>query len=136
MAVLYGNDAFSILMLSIEKASSSFLKKVFIFQKICFKVKVLKTFKIFSDCHIDLSNWGLFWKSLVPFFRGTYTLSVGSKMKPLRKSACQCYEKNQFTFYRKTCWKEQPSIFTAYLMNRIFQTSALLILDNRMYNRT
>ena len=25
---------------------------VFIFQKICFKVKVLKTFKISTDCHI------------------------------------------------------------------------------------
>ena len=29
-----------------------FLKKVFIFQKICFKVKVLKTFKSSSGCHI------------------------------------------------------------------------------------
>ena len=28
------------------------LKNVFVFQKICFKVKVLKTFKIFIDCHI------------------------------------------------------------------------------------
>ena len=71
--------------------SFSFLKKVFVFEKICFKVKVLKTFKIFTDCthkskHADLSNGVLFWKSLVSFFRRTYTLSVGFKMKPLRKS--------------------------------------------------
>ena len=44
MAVLYGNDAFSILVLSTKKLYSSFLKMVFVFQKICFKVKVLKTF--------------------------------------------------------------------------------------------
>ena len=28
-------------------------------------------------------------------------------------------------FCRKTCWKEQTSNFTVYLMNHIFQTSAL-----------
>ena len=31
---------------------SSLLKKVFVFQKIYFKVKVMKTFKISTDCHI------------------------------------------------------------------------------------
>ena len=50
--VLYGNVAFSILVFSAKKEYSSFLKKVFVFQKICFKVKVFKTFKISSDCHI------------------------------------------------------------------------------------
>ena len=49
MAVLYGNDAFSMLVLSTKKL---FLKKVSVFQKICFKVKVLKTFTISIDCHI------------------------------------------------------------------------------------
>ena len=46
MKVLYGNDAFSILVLSTKKEYSSFLKNVFVFQKIYFKVKLLKTFKI------------------------------------------------------------------------------------------
>ena len=55
IAVLYGNDAFSILVLSTEKWCSSFLKTIFVFQKICFKVKVLKIFKIFTDCHIKTS---------------------------------------------------------------------------------
>ena len=41
MVVLYGNDALSILMLSTKKRDSSFLKKVLVFQKICFKTKVL-----------------------------------------------------------------------------------------------
>ena len=52
MAVLNGNDTFSILMLSTEKRYSSFLKKVLVFQKICLKDEVMKTTKIFTDCHI------------------------------------------------------------------------------------
>ena len=52
------NDAFSILVLSTKKLYSSFLKKVFVFLKICFKVKVLKTSKVFTDCHIK-TCWSL-----------------------------------------------------------------------------
>ena len=46
------NDAFSILVLSTEKRYYSLLKKVFVFQKIWFKVKILKSVKISRDCHI------------------------------------------------------------------------------------
>ena len=77
---------FLILVASTKKLYSSFLKKVFVFQKICFKDKILKTLETFTDCHIkhaDLWNGELFWKSLVPFFRRTYALSVGFKMKTL-----------------------------------------------------
>ena len=52
MGVLYGNDALSMLVLSAKKRYSSFLEKDLIFQKICFEVKVLKTFEIFSECHV------------------------------------------------------------------------------------
>ena len=52
MEVLYENDAFSILLLSTKRWYSSFLKKVFVFQKPCFKVEILKTFKISTNCHI------------------------------------------------------------------------------------
>ena len=45
MSGLYGNDALSILVLSIKKKYTSFLEKVFVFEKIC--VKVLKTLKLF-----------------------------------------------------------------------------------------
>ena len=54
MAVLYGN-AFSILVLATKKRYSSFLKKVFAFQKVYFKVKVLKTLKIFTD--FPIKTW-------------------------------------------------------------------------------
>ena len=50
--VLNGNDVFSILVVSTKTRYSNFLKKLFVFQKICFKVKVLKTFETFTDCHI------------------------------------------------------------------------------------
>ena len=52
MTVLYGNDVFSILVILTENRYSSLLKKVFVLQKICFKVKVLKTFKVSTDYHI------------------------------------------------------------------------------------
>ena len=51
MTILYENDAFSILVLSTNKKYSRFLKKVFVFEKIGFKVKVLKTFRNSTDCH-------------------------------------------------------------------------------------
>ena len=51
-AVSNGNDVFSVLVFSTKMLYYSFLKKVFVFQKTCFKVKVLKTFETFTDCHI------------------------------------------------------------------------------------
>ena len=118
---LYGNGVLSILVLSTKKMSTSFLKKVFVFQKIYFKVTALKTFKISTDRyikHADLSTIGLFWKSLVPFFRRTYVHSAGLKIKPLRKSILKW-------FCRKTCWKEQSSIFTVCLRNHILELNWL-----------
>ena len=38
IAVLYGKDALSVLLLSTEKRYFSFLRKVFVLKKICFKV--------------------------------------------------------------------------------------------------
>ena len=50
------------------------MEKAFIFQEICFKVLILKTFKtsrvIVTIKHDDLSNGKLIWKSLEPFFKG------------------------------------------------------------------
>ena len=57
MAVLYGNGAFLILLLSTKKRYSSFLKRIYVFQKICFKFKVLKTFKTSNDCHIKTCRY-------------------------------------------------------------------------------
>ena len=49
---MFGNVTFSILLFSTKKQYSSSLKKVFVFQLICFKVKISITFKISSHCHI------------------------------------------------------------------------------------
>ena len=82
---LYGNDAFSILVLSTKNWYSSFLKKVFVFQIFYFKVKVLKMLKISTDCHIK-TCWSLKQRPILKiFFRRTYVISVGFKMKPLKK---------------------------------------------------
>ena len=106
VAVLYGNDAFSVLVLSTKIQYSSYLKKGFIIQKFYSKVKVLETFKISTDCHIktcrSLKQRAIL-KTPSAVFRIIYALSVGFKMKPLRKSFFQCYDKNQPKFSRKTC---------------------------------
>ena len=51
-AVLSGNDALAVLLFSTKKRYSNFLKNVFAFQKISFKVKLFKAFEAWSDCHI------------------------------------------------------------------------------------
>ena len=88
-----GRFAFSIQVLSAKKLYSGFLKKNFFFHKICFKIKVSNTLKfpvIFTEKAANPSKEGLFWKSLVPFFRRKYVLSVGYKKKPLGKSVFLC----------------------------------------------
>ena len=55
---------FSILVVSTKKRYSSFLKKVFVFQKICFKVKVLETFENVPDCHIKTCR-SLEWRAIL-----------------------------------------------------------------------
>ena len=92
-AVLNGSDVFSILVVSTKKRYSSFLKKVFVFQKICFKVKVLKTFETLTDCHIKTCRFlkrRAILKIPSAVFRRTYALSVGFKMITLRKSVSKC----------------------------------------------
>ena len=88
MAVLYENDASSVLVFSITKWYSVFLKKVFVFQKICFKVKVLKSFKISTDCHIKTRR-SLKRRAILKIpstvFKKSLCSFVGFKMKPLRK---------------------------------------------------
>ena len=52
------------LVLSAKKWYSSLLKSVYVFQKIYFKVKVLKSFKISSDCHIKACR-SLKWRAVL-----------------------------------------------------------------------
>ena len=56
------------------KSTPFFTPSVCIFQKIYFKVNVLKSFKIFSDCHIKVClslKWRAILRSIVLFFRRT-----------------------------------------------------------------
>ena len=70
-AIFNGNDVFSILVLSTKNRYSSFLKKVFVFQKICYKVKVLKTFKISTDCHVKTCR-SLKWRAVLKILSNVF----------------------------------------------------------------
>ena len=50
-----------------------------------------------------------------------------SKLKYWKRSNIALIVTCSKTAFSKTCWKEQPFIFTAYLMNHIFQTSKPLV---------
>ena len=92
-AVLKENDVFSILVVSTKKLYSSFLKKVFVFQKICCIVKVLKTFETFSDCHIKTCQSlkrRVILKITSTVFRRTHAPSVRFEMKTPRKVVFEC----------------------------------------------
>ena len=73
-AVLYENVASLFVVHWIIKHCSSFLRKVLVFQKIYFKIRVLKTFKISNDYHIktcrSLKQRAIF-KIPSTVFRGT-----------------------------------------------------------------
>ena len=129
--ILHKNVTFSILVHSTKRRYSSFLKKVFIFRKICFKVKVLKTLKISSDNHIkacrSLKRSELLWKSAVPVFRRTYAPSVGFKKKPLRQRFSCVKEKINSNFAVKLAERSNRS-FSVYLMNHLFQAFAFFNL--------
>ena len=87
-AVLNGNYVFSILVDSTKKLLSSFLEKVFVFQKICFKDKVLKTFEILTNCHLKTCR-SLKRRAILKIpsnvFRRTDALSVSFNMKTQKK---------------------------------------------------
>ena len=82
--------------------------------------KRLKLSLIVTSKHVDLSKWGLFLKSLIPFCRRIYAFSFDFKMKALNKSIFQCWDKDQLNFYHKNYGIKQPLIFTVYLMNHVF----------------
>ena len=50
--VLSGKEAFSMVVLSTKTHHSRFSKKLFVFQKTCFNVRVMKTSKTSSGCNI------------------------------------------------------------------------------------
>ena len=104
-AVLNGNALFLILVVSTKKQYLTFLKRVFVFQKICFKVKVLKTFETFTDFHLKTCR-SLKRRAILKIpstvFRRIYALSVGFKMKTLKKKRFQLLRQKPTQICRKS----------------------------------
>ena len=111
-AVLNGNGVFSILVVSSKKQYSSFLKKILVFQKICLKVKVLKTFETFTDCHVKTFR-SLKRRTILKTpsisFRRIYALCVGFKMKTLRKEFSIVKTKTKSSFAVKVSKRSNHS---------------------------
>ena len=112
-------------MLSTKKWYSSFLKKVLLFLKIYFKVKVLKMFKIFTDCHIKSMPISQ-TEGYFSFFR-TYALSVGFKMEISNKKCFPVLDKNQLKFCCKFAERSNHSFLLPIWWITFFQTSVILI---------
>ena len=82
--VLYENMTFSIIVLSTKRQCWFFL--FFIFQKTLFKVTALKTFIIFSDCHMKICQslkQRAVLKVHIYVLPRNYVLYAGFKMEPL-----------------------------------------------------
>ena len=90
-------------------------------------------FKIFADRHIKTCRSlkrRAFWKALVPLFRRTYALSVGLKIKPLRKSVLmECIELNWLCKHMKKIRSSQQSFLSRIEWN----TSLSLRISLRYY---
>ena len=72
MTVLYWNNAFS--TLSTNKKYSSFLKKVFVFQKICFKFSVIDCVKIWKRS--DGAKLLFQWIIVLNWVKHSFSLSI------------------------------------------------------------
>ena len=92
-AVFYGNVRLSFVVFSTKTSYFSSSRKYFDFQKTCFKVKVLKTFKILSDYHIKTCR-STKRRAILKIPRTAFQRNIRSfywlKIKPLRGSAFLC----------------------------------------------
>ena len=135
MAVLHGKGAFLILVFSTKKRYSSFLKMFVIAQKICFKVKVLKTLKIYTDCHIKTSR-SLRRKAILKisstFFRRTFTLSVDFEMKPLKAVSCFKTKSNP-NFAVRLAERSNHSFLLSIWWITFFKYLCSLVHDNGIF---
>ena len=103
-AVLQGNVMLSIVVLLTKKWSSSFLKSVCIFQKIYFKVEVLKSLKISSDCDMKAYR-SLKWRAIlkIHILKEPMLFLLALKWKSV---FCVKLKTN---FWRKPCWNAERS---------------------------
>ena len=93
---------------------SSFVKKFFVFQKTCFRVKALKMFKISSDCLIKIC-WSLKRRGVLKISSAVF------RGNSLRSGVYQRQEKKQLIFCRKGSIQSN-SPFPVCLMNCITNT--------------
>ena len=77
----------------LKNSTPVFLKKVFVFEKLGSKVKLLRMFKIFRDFHINTCR-SLKRRAILKIpstvFRRTYALSVDFKVIPSGNSVFLC----------------------------------------------
>ena len=101
----------------------------FIFQKICFKAKVVNTLKIPSGCHIK-TYWSLKRGAILKIpsavFRRTHALSIGFKMKSLKKAFSCVKAKTNANFAVKVAERSNHS-FSVYLIKNFVQSSVIFI---------
>ena len=72
-----------------QKNDTPVFWKGFRFPENLFQSSSIENIQTSSYCHLkkaDLSNGRLFWKSLVPFYRRTYSISVGFRIKRLTET--------------------------------------------------
>ena len=98
----------SVLVLSTKKQYSNFLKSVCIFQKIYVEVKLLKSFKISSDCHIKTCG-SLKWRVIlkIPNLKEPMLFLLALKWN-LYEKAFSCV-KTKTNFCCKPCWNAERS---------------------------
>ena len=98
----------SILVLSTKKQYSSFLKSVCVFQKIYFKVKVLKLFKISSESHMKACR-SLKWRAIlkIPILKEPMLFLLALKWNLYEKAFSCVKTKNNFCC--KPCWNAERS---------------------------
>ena len=103
--VLQINSLYEVFVI-LKQKFSVFWKRLSFFQKTCFKIEILKTFKISSDYHIKTCR--SLKRRAILVFRSTYAHSVSFKMKSMRswrQSVFLCLDKNQLKFCRKIIGK-------------------------------
>ena len=111
----------------LKNSTPVFRKKLLFFRNFVSQLKYWKGSKFPVIVTRVLSNGGLFWKSIVLFFRRSVT---GFKMKPLKKAFSCVKTKANSNFAVKLAERSNSSVFV-YLMNHLFQASVLFNMWQR-----
>ena len=116
-SLLYGN----VMVSALHLRYSSFLKKLFVFQKICFRVKLVKTLKISSDYQIKTCR-SVKQKAILKI----PIIVLLTLQRYLPKKVFSCVKAKTISNFAVKLAERSNHSFSVYLMNRIFQTSVFL----------